>query len=898
MMISKLSVLGEGVAGIMLELSGFRVVETLGSNEEVSLYRVTRIEDGQSFIVKTTSDSYAGSDTTAAFEYEYERLQELNGRGALLPYRLEVSGDRPVLFLRDPGGTTLDQVMRTRRVSFKLQELLETAIAAADCLCQIHHQYVTLHEMTPFYLMVNDNLTEVKVIDVRSSRVEGEQHPVSRSQGRSDSFLPYLSPEQTRRTGMMPDYRTDFYALGAILYEWFAGSVPFLSQNAMNLVYHHLAATPEPVSTRNKSIPRMVSDIVLKCLEKMPEARYASAYGIKSDLEECLVQLRIFGKVQAFSLANHDISERWIVSEGLIGRHAEQQALLQALQRVSEGAHEVIWISGEAGIGKTALVRETLRGAVPAEGFFIAGKFESTSYTRPYEIWAQAIEQMVAHLLMVNPLQAELWKLRILDAAQGCGQLLIDLAPRMSLLIGEQPVVENLPPAEAQTRFYSVMNRFFQLFLGQGQPFVLFMDDLQGADEASIHYLRHLLMDEATKHLLIVGAYREQELLPLHPLNGLMKQLEEQGTPIKQIHLTAYDHAALRMMLGPVMQGAADRIDELISVLLQKTEGNPLILQQFLQDLWSHRLVTFDERSRIWEWDVQRITERNVPDYVAESMADSLKQLSDQAVHVLSAAALLGKQFDLYTLSAITGHTKDQLMEFMQSAVVQRLLQPIHGMRMNYAFQHDRIRQSAYETVSEQERTRLHMEIGLLLAQRMNAGEGISVFEVLSHLNPAAQALVLQGKRRELAEMNLQAGLEAKRSADREASLVYLRLATQLLEEEGWDSCYSLTFQAYQERAEAEFLCANFAGAHDLFHLILEKAATDIAKAQACLMLIRMETNRDRFREVIALCVKALGYLGISYRLNTRSSDLLRQWLRVRWKLRKIAVESFEEYPQ
>ncbi|MFD0960055.1 AAA family ATPase [Paenibacillus chungangensis] len=881
---------------MMLALSGVRVVETLGSNEEISLYRVVRIADGQSFIVKTISESYAGSDKTASFEYEYERLRELNGKGTLLPDRLEVSGDRPYLFLQDPGGTTLDQVMRTRRSSLKLQELLETAIAMAGCLQQLHQEHVTVHEIVPFYLLVNESLTDVKVLDVRSCRAEGQPLP-SHSASRLDSHLPYLSPEQTRRTGRMTDYRTDFYALGTILYEWFAGSVPFSAQHAMDLIHKHLASTPEPVSHRNKSIPSMVSDIVLKCMEKMPDERYASAYGMKSDLEECLVQLRVTGTIRPFPLATHDISERWIVSEGLIGRRAEQQVLLQALQRASEGAHEMIWISGKAGIGKTALVRETLRGAVPAEGVFIVAQSASSTTARPYEIWLQVIEQLVARLLTVNPLQAEIWKLRILDAVQDFGQLLIDSVPRMALLIGEQPEVEVLPPEEARIRFQLVMDAFFRLFLGQERPFVLFMDDLQWADEASIHYLSHWLADEAAKHLLVVGAYRDQELLLRHPLQEMMGQLPDTGMPIQHIHLAAFDQATLRMLLKPVMQGEIEGDSELISVLLRKTEGNPLYLQQFLQDLWVHKLVTFNERSRIWEWDVRRIQERDVPHQAAEFMSDSLKQLPAHTVGVLSQAACLGKQFDLYTLSAVTGLSTDQLLAAVESAVSRRMLQPIHGIPMNYAFQHERIRQSAYASVSEREKTRLHMEIGLLMVQRMNAGEDISICDILSHWNQASQALVLRGRGQELAEMNLQAGLEAKQSEDIEAALDYFRQATKLLEEEGWDSCYSLTYQAYKERAEAEFLSAHFSEAQQLFHHILSHAATDYDKAKACLMLIRMETNRDRFHEVLALSEKALGYLGLRYRSNAGSSQLLRQWMRIRWKLRNTSVEMLEFYP-
>lgn len=444
----------------MFELPGFQVVEKIGGNEEISLYRLLRLEDNLCMIAKTTSETYTGSNMTTAFKYEYELLLRLEGKGAIEPYSLESVAGRPILLLLDSGGTTLEQVHRTRWDSLDLAELLGIAIAIIDCLRHIHHVNMTLHEITPLHLMMNDELTEAKLIDIRACSSETEPNRFSLSAGRIDSNLPYLSPEQTGRTDRLPDYRSDFYSFGVLLYEWFAGSLPFQSMNALDMVYHHLAITPEPIHSINPSIPRIVSDIVNKCLEKMPEARYASAYGIRTDLEECLARYMVAGHVEPFSLANYGVSGRWMVSEGLFGRHDERQVLLQAMDRVAGGAAEIIWVSGDAGIGKTSLVRETFREGVPNEGFFAASKIEHMTITQPYALWLQVMEDLVVHLLTLSQYQVEVWKIRMIDALQGCGQLLIDRVPRLELLIGEQPVMAELPPTEAQTRFHLVLNRF------------------------------------------------------------------------------------------------------------------------------------------------------------------------------------------------------------------------------------------------------------------------------------------------------------------------------------------------------------------------------------------------------------------------------------------------------
>lgn len=878
----------------MLELAGYRVVEQIGSDDEISFYRLLRLDDSLHLIAKTTSAAYAGSDMAAVFQLEYEQMLRLRGKGVLEPLSLATAaGSRPVMLLRDPGGTTLQQWLQTHRASLKLEHLLKAAIAMAEGLHRIHQEQIALHEIMPLNLMLNDDLTEIAFMDLRSCKALRGKNAVPSLGGRPDRVLPYLSPEQTGRTGRVPDFRSDFYSLGVILYEWFSRCLPFPAQEAMDLVYQHLAATPEPVHVRNPSIPRIVSEIVRKCLEKMPEARYASAYGIRSDLEECLIQLRNTGKIQPFPLAKHDVSERWMAANGFMGRNAEREQLLQAMQRIAGGSSEVIWVSGSEGVGKTALVLETLGHVNTADVLYAsAAASESAAEPRPYACWERVMEQWVARLLTVNAKQAEEWKARIWDAAQGNGKLLTERVPRLALLIGEQPDPEELPPAAARMRAHRVFNRFFQLFPGREKPSVIFMDDLQRADEASIQYLHALLKDGETKHLLIVGAYREQELDRDHPLKQVMQQLGDEGIPMRHIHLSAYDHAALKRMLGHLLHSEADGGDRVIQILLRKTEGNPLAVKQFLQDLRDRRLVTFDERRRTWQWDVQRIEERNVSEQVADTITASLSRLPEQVVYLLGRAAFLGKQFDLQTLSAIMGLSLEEAEERVQSAALDRLLQPMNGEGVHYAFQHERIWQAAIELVPEGERTALHMIIGWHLAERWRAGEDVSLDSVLSHLNPAVEQAVHQGKKQELAELNLQAGLQAKKSAAVETSLAYFRMAATLLEDEGWENDYPLTYQAHKERAEAEFLNANFTEAQHLFDLLMAKAATDLEKAQVCLLMIRMESNRDRFQEVIALGEQALGLLGIRYRFVSSPLKLARQWASVRWKLRKFPVES------
>ncbi|WP_054026037.1 AAA family ATPase [Bacillus sp. FJAT-28004] len=882
----------------MIEISGYQMIDEIGSYDDIKLYRMIRQVDNLQVIAKTTCDVYPGPNVVAAFQHEYDLLMKLGGRGTLEAYGLIILADRPVLFLQDIGGSTLDQVLRTRDKPFMHATLLGIAAAAADSLMQIHREKIILNEISPFHLIANPDTYEVKFIDIRMCSTDLNKSLLPLTTGRPDFILPYISPEQTGRTGMTPDYRSDFYSLGVTLYEWMSGSLPFESQDVWDVIYRHLASTPEPLHKRYPSIPEMVSAIVSKCMEKMPDARYASAFGIKSDLEECLKRFQATGEVGVFALASSDIPDRWRIPSHYYGRISEQQSLQEALQRASYSAAEVIWVSGNEGIGKTSFVNETLRKSMPLEVYFVTGKFNPQQAARPYDVWIQAIDELVSLMLMESKLQAEVWKLRIVDALNGYGQLLIELVPKLELLIGEQPSIQPLPPVEAQRRFHLILSRFIKLFLQRDCPLVLFFDDLQYADEESLQYLAYLLEDRDTNHLLVILAYRDGEITPLHPLSRLEKHLEEQNTRSNRIHLKALEAIDLSSLLSDTMGYEAAETNELAYLLLHKTEGNPFFLKQFLQDLVDDKQVIFDESSRRWQWSLQHIAERNVPNNSADYISDKMKLFSDQTVYVLGRAAVLGTSFDVDTLVAITNLPLQELEEVLGNAEREQLLQPVKfGNGNTHQFQHDRIQQAAYHLVSEDELPKLHWSIGSLLADRMKLGEDTNIFEVVNHFNQARNQIERPEQKLELAELNLQAALKAKQSTAYETSLGYLRHATALIEEDSWKHSYSLAFRSFRERAEAEYLCGHFAKANDLFNLLISRAETNLDKALVCTMKIQLEATNDNYGEVISLGHQTLELLNIRHHFEPSTFELTLQWLKLSRKLKKHPIESLQQLP-
>lgn len=879
----------------MIEISGYQTIEEISENEDIKLYRLSRLEDGLSLIAKTTCDEYPGLNMIAAFQYEYDMLKRLSGKGTLEAYGLKIVADRPFLLLRDMGGSTLDQLLRSESHLFELPALLRIAAAAADSLMQIHSDKVTLNEITPFHLMVNPDTYEVKFIDIRACTNSLEQNPLPLATEGSDLILPYISPEQTGRTGIKPDYRSDFYSLGAILYEWFSGDLPFKPEDVLDIVYHHLASTPEPLYKKKPSIPKVISAIIAKCMEKIPDARYVSAFGIKSDLEECLARYLATGNVEAFTLASKDIPDHLIVPTQFYGRHLEQLSLQEALQRVSNGSAEAVWVCGNGGIGKTSFVKETLRKVESFEGFFAMGKFDPHHTPKPYDVWIQVIRELVGHLLMESRLEVEVWKLDILNAVEGHGSLLIELVPKLEFLIGEQPPIQPLQPIEAQQRFHLVLNRFIKLFLRQDRPLVLFLDDLQWADEASLQYLTYLLEDRETKHLLVVLAYRDAEISTQHPVSRLDRYLIERKTVISRIHLKALEVTDLSQLLHDAMHYKAVGTDELAAVLLQKTEGNPFFLKQFLQELIDDEHVSFDELNHCWQWDLRSISEISIPDNAAAYISEKMKHLPYKMVYMLGRAAFLGSSFKTETLAFVTELTLKELSEVLDMAIREQLLQSVMSADEElYKFQHDRIQQAAYSLVPDAERYDLHMRIGTLL---IDLGEDDNLFEATDHLNHAWKIAEYPEKKLELAELNLHAGLKAKQLTAYETSLNYLRQATGLLEESSWANSYKLAFQAFFEQAEAEYLCAHFETSNDLFNVLLSKATTNLDKALVYSMKIQIEATNDNYEEVILLGRKALELLNVRHTFNPGSLELTLQFLRLKRKIGKHAIESLHLLP-
>lgn len=876
----------------MLVLPGYKVIEKIGNNEEIAIYRVLRIVDNVIMLAKTTNAHYVSSTVIELFQLEFKRFLALKEEGVIAPVSLEIIDERPILLFQNIEGFTLQQILLTRRDQLKFQDVLAVAIAIVECVRKLHNVDIILNEMVPLYFFIDEKLSEAKLVDLRFSQLKGEILNYSISTRKFESLLVYVSPEKSERMKIEFDYRADFYSLGVILYELFANCLPYESENALDLTYHHIATVQKPAYLQNLSIPKMVSLIIDKCMEKTPEARYASATSLKRDLEECYTQFLVNGMIQPFSLANREIVSDWFMQQDFFGREREKQFVSDILQSVAQGRTGAIWVSGEAGIGKTHLVESTLRKELSSDNLYIKIRSEQKNEHLPYSLWKQIIDKLVTKLLIEHEEQLEVWKLKISAAIQGDAVILIDLVPRLQLLVGEQSYHPILSEVEFEQNLHRAITKFLQLFFEKERLFVLFIDDLHFVDKQSLEYLYFLLNEGEMRSFLVISAYRTQEMiLPKFKMRDVTSVISH------HIALEGFDARAVRQLLHPHLNNIKKEEEKIIQLFLNKTLGNPLHMQRFLQEMADKDLVIVDVISGNWEWDVQGISALINAQSNPVPLISFLQSLDSPTSKLLSKAAFLGMRFKLQILADMTANTIEQLKESLKTAINHQLIYCVPNEFQVYTFQHEEIRQAFYRLVAEQDRNTIHMEAGLALAKNLYEDDSISILDVLKHLNEVKEEMVANGKQMELVKLNVKAAQQVKIENRYSQAVFYLQIAIELLIEENWKSDYLVTYEIYKLRAELAFLCDQNDCVMELCELIIAKSQTNLDKVQAYILLMQLELSRDNYNEVLRIGELALQLLGIPIDFKLSKFQELRYWLTIQRKLGKFPSKEIINLP-
>uniref|UniRef100_UPI0039A61920 ATP-binding protein n=1 Tax=Nostoc piscinale TaxID=224012 RepID=UPI0039A61920 len=615
------------------------------------VYRGYREIDSLPVVMKVLKNTYPSFSELLSFRNQYTITKNLNSPLIVQTYSLEAYQNSYVLILEDFGGISLKQwQMREPRIS--LQQFLEIAIALCNTLDLLYHERIIHKDIKPSNILINPETQQVKLIDFSIASLLPRETQTLIKNHALEGTLAYISPEQTGRMNRIIDYRTDFYSLGVTFYELLTGELPFSASEPMEVVHCHIAKTAPLVHKINPQIPPILSAIVRKLMAKNAEDRYQSALGLKYDLEQCLSQLQTTGKIEGWKIAQRDVCDRFIIPDKLYGRKTEVNTLLEAFERVSQGATEMMLVAGFSGIGKTVVVNEVHKPIVRQRGYFIKGKYDQFNRNIPLSAFVQAFRDLMAQLLTENDVQIQQWKHKILEAVGDNGQVIIDVIPELENIIGKQLPAIQLSGTAAENRFNLLFQKFTQVFTSAEHPLVMFLDDLQWADSASLKLIQLLMAD--TSHLLLIGAYRDNEVLPGHPLMLTLGDLHKKQTQINTITLKTLTQNTVNQLVADTLKSPEELAENLSELIYQKTQGNPFFATQFLKALHQEGLITFNFELGCWQCDITQIKTQAVTDDVVAFMSLQLQKLPQSTRYVLQFAACIGNSFDLNTLAIVS----------------------------------------------------------------------------------------------------------------------------------------------------------------------------------------------------------------------------------------------------
>ncbi|MEG4530706.1 AAA family ATPase [Microcoleus sp. D2_18a_D3] len=811
------------------------------------------------------------------YRTEYRITQELKEAGVVRVYDLQKYQNSLVMFVEDFGGESLTIWMQQR--SFTLEEFLLLAIATTETLGQIHSANIIHKDINPSNIVYNPETEQLKIIDFGISTQLTRETPILKNPNILEGTLAYLSPEQTGRMNRTLDYRTDFYSLGVTFYELLTGKLPFETEDALELVHCHIARQPVPTHEIEPVIPLIVSQIVSKLMAKNAENRYQTALGIKHDLEMCLVQLQETDSIAEFNLGTQDITDHFLIPEKLYGRETEISHLLATFERVSIGSAEMMLVAGFSGIGKTAVVNEVHKSIARQRGYFIKGKYDQFQRNIPFSAFVQAFRELMGQLLSESDAQLHRWQTLILTAVGESGQVLIDVIPELERIIGAQSPALELSGSAAQNRFNLLMQKFMQVFTTAEHPLVIFLDDLQWADGASLKLLQLLIQDRG--HLLVLGAYRDNEVSPTHPFMLTVDEIVKSGAAVNTITLQALRLADLNQLVADTLISDLSFAQPLTGLVYQKTQGNPFFSTQFLKALHEDGQIIFDWDVRHWQCDIAQARLTHASD-VVEFMAVQLQKLPAKTQDILKLAACIGAQFDLETLAVVSEELPDPTASVLWKALQEGLiLQITEGYNFiqtdaqspnqsvanpTYKFLHDRVQQAAYSLISDDQKQATHLKIGQLLQQNYSEKQKEEkLFDIVGHLN-LGQELISQPSEREfLAQLNLKAGGKARSSTAYAAANIYLQTGIDLLTANCWQTQYELTLNLYVAATEAAYLNANLEVMEQRAAQVLQNAQTILDKIKIYEILIATQTAQGKMLEAIAVGREALRLLGIDF---------------------------------
>jgi predicted ATPase len=880
----------------MIDFSAY-FFETLRADGELILRRAQKKSDRSSLLVVEPVSELPSIRSLAQLEHEYLLREELDPNWAARPIELERRADRPALVLQDPGGKPLSNLLGK---PLPLTEFLPLAIALADTLEKLHASNLVHKNIKPANVLADPETGKVWLTGFGIASRLPRERQLPEPPEVINGTLAYMAPEQTGRMNRWIDSRSDLYSLGITFYEMLTGVLPFIAFDPMEWVHCHIARQPAPINEFAREVPAPVSAIVMKLLAKAAEERYQTAAGIAADLRCCLAEWETNRHITCFPLGTRDVPNRLLIPEKLYGREREIDALVESFDRVvTTGTPELVLVSGYAGIGKSSVVNELCKLLVSTHSFFVSGKFDQYKRGIPYSTLAQAFQNLVHSLLQQSEPKLQQWREALNEMLGPNGQLVTNLVSNLELIIGKQPPAQGLPPQDAHDRFQMVFRRFLGVFTQKEHPLVLFLDDLQWLDAATLDLLEHLLTHFEVRYLLLVGAYRENEVGDAHPLLRTLDAIRKANAKVHEIVLAPLGVDDVGRLVSDALHCQPEQTRSLAELVHKKTAGNPFFAIQFLTALSEEGLVAFDRKTSAWTWDVRSIEAKRYTENVVEFMAEKLTRLPAHTQKALQQLACLGNAADAATASLVQGEPEAEIHAALWDAVSAGLVLRQENV---YAFLHDRVQEAAYALIPEDERPATHLRIGRVLAERTPASElEEKIFQIVNQLDRGAGLITARRECNRVAELNLIAAKRAKASTAYASTLTYLVAGRALLGKSGWKRQYALTFALEFELAECEFLTGDFAAAEKRLSSLSRRSRNLVDNAAVTRLKAALNYTAYTLgptKRAVDAGLKFLRQVGIDWSRHPTEEDVRQEYDRISEQLGSRPIETLAELPR
>ncbi len=832
----------------------------------------THPEYAHPVVIKKSSKKHPSLRINQSLQKEYEMtrfLDEIAGvRKAFGKMFIE---NQPVLILEYIDGETLRDYMVSNRPSLRVK--LEITVDLTRILGKVHQLDVIHLDLNSKNILIANDHRAVRLIDLGSaSHIDKSGHQKVRPD-QALGTLPYISPEKTGRINRAVDERSDLYSLGVVLYELVTGRLPFDSRNPIELIHSHIARVPVSPSEVSSGIPEVISAIILKLLSKTAEDRYQCAAGVQTDLEKCLRRLSPDDTIAEFPLGEADYASRLRFPQKLYGRDRELKDLESAFESVCRDTSSIVFVSGYSGIGKTALVEEIQKPVSETKGYFIRGKFDQYLRTTPYSGITQAFDGFMAQILAEPEDSFNKWREKIQSAVGKLGKVLIQVIPVMEELMGTQPDVPQLGDEHSENRFNYVFINFLATVATEEHPLVLFIDDLQWIDAASLRLLKVIETNIVQPGLLVIGAYRENEVDNSHPLMEFINKREEKAMPLRLLKLNELKEQHLEALLSDTLKNSAG-IKELEEIFFEKTLGNPFFVRRLLSSLMKDRRISYDSEVNSWIWDVRDIKSETVADNVADLLAKNIAILPAETRNILTLAACIGNRFKIHTLAVISELNEPEVLKLLAISLSGQYIFESGG---NFEFVHDQVQQAVYSLLDENDKIEKHLEIGrLLLADTDESKLEEALFDIVHHFNKGAPLLESESEKVMVAELNLKAASKGRSAAAYTEGFAYVEQGLALLDTDSWQHHSDLTLAMYNEAAELSYLTGNTDRVDEFEANIHKNAKSILDRTRVYYIRTMIDTDQGRLLESIETGIDVLAELGITVSRKPSPEDIER----------------------